>query len=204
MPMIWSAFAIPVHISAKVIFSLRARRVDYQDQDDSPEPRRGPSKFPNVLVSNPVAWLKVFATGLYKFLRNPTPTLSRWGSVYWNIILREFWLHREQRSDEKIHIQLFQESRLFIICAWFMSVMVIFHIILGTLVLSSTTFIGPKDALGILARYVLLAITCCVILVYELAVIRVCYEKGQESNHEHGLLKADSKLKGGRSSSTDC
>jgi hypothetical protein len=114
--------------------------------------------------------------------------------VYWNMIRRELWLHLEKGSEERIYIRLFKETRLFIISAWFLSVLIVFHIILGTLVLSSTTFIGPRDALGVMARYVISVITCRVILVYELAVVRACYRNGlntisREKNQEG--LRAD-------------
>jgi hypothetical protein len=53
----------------------------------------------------------------------------------------------------------------------------------------SVSLIGPRDALGVMARYVVSAVTCRVILVYVLAVVRVCYWNGlnaesRESNQE--------------------
>lgn len=96
-------------------------------------------------------------------------------------MLREFWLHPAQGPDERLYKQLFKETRLFIMAAWFLSVLIVFHLILGTLILSSTTLIGPRDALGVMARYILSAVTCRVILVYELAVIRSFCRNGREA-----------------------
>ncbi|KAI9766021.1 MAG: hypothetical protein M1839_005270 [Geoglossum umbratile] len=187
MPMLWSLLAIPAHIGGVIIFNLRAVRVDHPDEDP-PEPR------------SPLVWLKAFCTGLKKLFRNPKSTLSCWGTLYWNLIRREFWLHPEQGRNKKIHIQWFQESRLFIISAWFLSVMIVFHIILGTIIMSSSIFIGPRDALGVMVRYVISVVTCRVILVYELAVMRVCYKNGlnaepQEANQE-GVLESTLKNRG--------
>ena len=178
MPWLWSLLAIPAHMGGVVIFSLRARRVEHSDEE-LPEPR------------NLLAQLKASWTWLKGLIRNPGSTLYAWG----NIIRREFWLHLEQGSKERIYIQLFKETRLFIISAWLLSVFIVFHIILGTVILSSTTFIGPRDALGVMARYVISVITCRVILVYELAVVRACYKKGlntkSRENNQEGVLRAD-------------
>jgi len=94
-----------------------------------------------------------------------------------DIILREFWIHPDQLKGppEKIYIDWYYESILFTILAWVLSVFFILHIILGTLILSSTYFVGPRDALGIMVRYVLSVIICRVILVYELAIVRAGY-----------------------------
>ena len=89
--------------------------------------------------------------------------------------MREFCLGTEG-PKEKLYFHLIPESRLFTLLAWLLSVCTIFNIILGTLILSSTNFVGPKDALGVMARYILSVIVCRVILLYELAVLRVEYK----------------------------
>jgi hypothetical protein len=154
MPMLWILLSIPAHLAGAVIFNLKARRVD------------GPtSRLPE----------PTDRTNLKGLIQNPRPTVQRWTSIYWDTIRREFWTHPDQGPDEKIHIQWFKETRLFTISAWLLSVFIILHIILGTLIMSSTNFIGPRDALGIMTRYIISAVTCRVILVYELAIARVGY-----------------------------
>ena len=46
------------------------------------------------------------------------------------------------------------------------------HWIFGTLVFSSTLFIGTLDALGVIARYLASALVCRIILLVELAGVR--------------------------------
>jgi TRAP-type C4-dicarboxylate transport system permease small subunit len=80
--------------------------------------------------------------------------------------------------DSLLNYAAKQRMQLFVICAWFLSVVTVFHIILGSLILSSTNFIGPRHALGVMARYVISVVVCRVILVYELAIVRICYRNG--------------------------
>jgi len=114
----------------------------------------------------------------------------------WASVQREFWFHPEQGPDKKIHVRWFKESRLFLVSVYLLSIFIIFHIILGTLVLASTNFVGPKDAIGIMARYVASVIICRVILMHELAVVKGCYNSngGQYVNTEekdYGIWKLD-------------
>lgn len=71
-----------------------------------------------------------------------------------------------------VAIVTFMESKTFLVCAWALSTVTIFHIIFGTLVFASTTFIGTRDALPILARYICSVALCRVVLMYELAGMR--------------------------------
>jgi hypothetical protein len=195
-PTLWFLLAIPAHIAGAIIFRLIAIRVEYPGEDHSES--RGAFKFWKLSVWT--SWLKGFYTGLKGHHRNPGSTLSHWGTAYWNIIRREFCLHLKQGQREKIYIKWFEESRLFTISAWFLSVLIVFHIILGTLILSGTTFIGPRDALGVMMRYIASVVACRVILLYELAVMRACYKNGgnDESRHsnQEGVLRSEFGQKG--------
>jgi hypothetical protein len=56
--------------------------------------------------------------------------------------------------------------------SWVLSVYVIVHVVYGMLVLSSLYFIGPRDALGVVGRYMASVLVCRVIVMYEIAGLR--------------------------------
>ncbi|KAM7218611.1 hypothetical protein V8F06_005930 [Rhypophila decipiens] len=72
----------------------------------------------------------------------------------------------------QVRIVTFVERKTFLVAAWSLSMLTVFHIIYGTVVFASTTFIGIQDALTILARYIASVACCRVILMYELAGLR--------------------------------
>ncbi|KAK4179625.1 hypothetical protein QBC36DRAFT_322163 [Triangularia setosa] len=72
----------------------------------------------------------------------------------------------------EVRIVTFQESKLFLVAAWAGSMATVFHIIFGTLIFASTTFIGIEDALSIVGRYIGSVSVCRIILMYELAGLR--------------------------------
>ena len=61
------------------------------------------------------------------------------------------------------------------------------HIIFGTLIFSSTLFIGPRDALLALVRFIGSALGCRMVLMYELARLREAYKAGLQD--EAGMLR---------------
>jgi hypothetical protein len=65
-----------------------------------------------------------------------------------------------------------REGKVFLVAAWLLSVCTVAHIISGTLIFSSMKFIGAWDALSILGRYMVSVLSCRVVLVYELSVLR--------------------------------
>jgi hypothetical protein len=183
IPTLWSVAAVPLHLLGLVIFGLRVRRIDSPHQT-LPESNKYP-KIRDTKISN-------IGTQSRKFVR---ALLSR----IWSLVQREFWLHPEQGPDERIHVQWFKESRLFLASAYLLTIFFIFHIILGTLVLASTNFIGPGDAIGIMARYIASVIVCRVILMYELAVVKECYNSNDSidvnvEEKDYGIWKLDSNV----------
>ena len=64
------------------------------------------------------------------------------------------------------------EARTAICLNWAAVMLAYAHWIFGTLVFSSTLFIGTLDALGVIARYLASALVCRMILLVELAGIR--------------------------------
>ncbi|KAF2733146.1 hypothetical protein EJ04DRAFT_395441, partial [Polyplosphaeria fusca] len=146
MPMLWSFFGIGVHLAGAVVFDMRARRLT---KENKPLPRLNPSSL---------------LQALQKRIKSPRPTICNMFTAFGNMISREFFW-------ERIQFTVIDENRCFTFLAWFHSVLVILHIIFGTLILSSTTFIGPADARGIMIRYIVSVVICRIILVYELAVL---------------------------------
>lgn len=65
-----------------------------------------------------------------------------------------------------------QETKTFLASAWLESTCTILHVVFGTLVFSGTLFVGTKDALGIVGRYIAGVAVCRIVLMYELAGLR--------------------------------
>ncbi|KAK4209272.1 hypothetical protein QBC37DRAFT_391395 [Rhypophila decipiens] len=97
----------------------------------------------------------------------------------------ETWVHllvrrikcefRLSVNNGKFHVEPADESKRYIILGWILSVVSVLHIIFGTLTLSSMLFIGPRDALKLIARFVASALACRIITMYELAGLRENY-----------------------------
>ncbi|KAM7189692.1 hypothetical protein V8F33_009940 [Rhypophila sp. PSN 637] len=75
-------------------------------------------------------------------------------------------------KNGKFLVEPADESKRYIILGWILSVLSVLHIIFGTLTLSSMLFIGPRDALKVIARFVASALACRIITMYELAGLR--------------------------------
>ncbi|KAJ4172212.1 hypothetical protein NW754_002402 [Fusarium falciforme] len=65
-----------------------------------------------------------------------------------------------------------KETITFLVSAWLESTFTILHLVFGTLVFSGTLFVGTKDALRIVGRYIAGVAVCRIILMYELAGLR--------------------------------
>ena len=141
---------------------------------------------PNIIVL-PALWsclgIATHLGGLVVFnMRTRRLDNARPASAYKNKFQRLQWLFREiwwlpENPEDTIRFTNRKETRCFTFLAWVFSLLTIFHIILGTLILSSTNFVGPKDAFGIMTRYILSAVICRVVLVYEFSVLGLKYEK---------------------------
>ncbi|KAL9624255.1 MAG: hypothetical protein Q9160_001502 [Pyrenula sp. 1 TL-2023] len=157
MPMLWSLLGIVAHLLGAIVFNMRARGLDGENK------------------TIPRSTLVSCLEALKKQIRRPWSVICNILAACRDVARREVsWLPNE--SGEKLYFTYDLETRCFTFLAWLLSVLIIFHIILGTLILSSTNFVGPKDALGIMARYVLSVIICRVILVYELSVLGMEYK----------------------------
>jgi len=172
MPMLWSLLAIPAHLAGAVVFHLKAQRVDHWD----PTPQD-----PTAVSMSQASTVSVVRHWLRRVVEDPWRAVHRWTMQFLNLIRREFCFHPGHSRDEKIFVKWFKESRLFTVLAWMLSVLIVFHIILGTLILSSANFVGPRDALFVMIRYVASVCVCRVILMYELAVVRLGYKNGLDA-----------------------
>ncbi|KAH8898660.1 hypothetical protein GQ53DRAFT_777304 [Thozetella sp. PMI_491] len=66
-------------------------------------------------------------------------------------------------------VRVFPETRLYAVWAWILSASTITHILFGTLLFSSTLFVGPEDAVPVITRYMASVMACRVVLRYELS-----------------------------------
>ena len=64
------------------------------------------------------------------------------------------------------------EARTTVCLIWVALILAYAHWIFGTLVFSSTLFIGTLDAFGVIARYLASALICRMVLLVELAGMR--------------------------------
>jgi hypothetical protein len=89
----------------------------------------------------------------------------------------------------KIYVKWFDESKMYIFGQWFHSIKTVAHIIFRTLIFSGMNFIGPRDAMQVLGRYMASILCYRILLMYELSVIRECYnaglkEEAQKDEHD--------------------
>ncbi|KAF7505702.1 hypothetical protein GJ744_000551 [Endocarpon pusillum] len=155
MPMLWSLVGVMAHCAGAVVFDMRARRLD-----------KGIKPMPRSTLRSCFSMLT---------RQSPWPTILKTFTACKEMAVREVCWGTEG-PKEKLYFDLIPESRCFTSMGWTLSVLVVFHMILGTLIMASTSFVGPKNALGIMARYILSVVICRIIVVYELAVLRVEYK----------------------------
>ncbi|KAI1160954.1 hypothetical protein F5B18DRAFT_471267 [Nemania serpens] len=77
--------------------------------------------------------------------------------------------------QKEIYIITFPETKKFIAINWLLTPGIIIHVVFGTLVLSSLTFIGPRDALEVVGRFTASMLITRAILMYEIAGVRDRY-----------------------------
>lgn len=82
------------------------------------------------------------------------------------------------------------ETPLYVLLSWILSLLTAAHVMLGTLVFSSMLFISVRDSVAVITRFMGSVIVCRVVLMYELAKLRHLYnlhtreEGGAETNGE--------------------
>ena len=83
---------------------------------------------------------------------------------------------------QKAQLKIQPESYQFIICSWMTSTTSVLHILFGTVVFSSTLFIGTQDAAYIVLRFIASAVFCRIVLMLELRGMRGVVELKHDLN----------------------
>lgn len=85
------------------------------------------------------------------------------------------WSHTEFQSScrqKNIHVTAFGERQIVIIFSWILSTLIVAHVIYGTIVYSSLYFIGPRDALIVILRFMIGVLACRIVCMFEIAGLR--------------------------------
>lgn len=88
-------------------------------------------------------------------------------------------------EKEKIRIKPFAEGRPYVVWSWALSTSTVIHILFGSLLFSGLLFIGPRDALVVIFRYVVSVLICRSIVMFELAGMRSPHEEEDTLEMEH-------------------
>lgn len=109
--------------------------------------------------------------------QSPGPT-SRWTSL-----AQALWSETTPCINQKPLVLRFKrEFYLFLLISWFTSLVGISYLTFATVVFSEALFITIQDALSVLARFLLSAIFCRIVLMYEIAGLRRTTSMHQQDN----------------------
>lgn len=106
------------------------------------------------------------------FVDTPAKWLRDWSRRAREICALEFVPAVAQRD---FRMRVFPERQMYLALSWVLSTGIVFHVVFGTLLFSGLTFIGPKDAMAVVVRYIVSVLVCRVILMYEIAGMRERY-----------------------------
>ncbi|KAH7142796.1 hypothetical protein B0J13DRAFT_50892 [Dactylonectria estremocensis] len=171
LPTVWVGLGACLHIFSCIVFRLRLqgwrhkqRRGDETDEQSKSEENNNTDESPEEsrqgLLGSSLGHLK----SLSRWLKDTGPRLFR--------IATTTELVPCAASSYVVRIKVFRESKTFLLAAWWESTFTILHLVFGTLIFSGMLFVGSKDALGVVGRYIAGAAVCRVILMYELAGLR--------------------------------
>lgn len=92
-----------------------------------------------------------------------------WTGSFVELLRRESRLScRQTTVGDAIAVEIREESYGYILLSWCTSIVVVVHLIFGTIVFSSMLFISTQDALAVVARYLVSTIICRAIAAFEL------------------------------------
>ncbi|KAF4978226.1 hypothetical protein FZEAL_5331 [Fusarium zealandicum] len=170
LPLLWLAIGLFLHIFSGVVFRLRLQgwrvRVKNASGDGSEAQHRDDRMLKNKYQRSARGGKSVggLAKGFLSWVRNT------WPRVQGIILLTEF---TPCAADGfVVHMETFRETRSFLVATWSQSTLTIIHVVFGTLVFAGMLFVGIKDALSIICRYIAGVVVCRIILMYELAGLR--------------------------------
>lgn len=124
----------------------------------------------------PLLWgllsLSVHASGVIALRLRTYLHDNHGGNSSLHSVKRQFTPLSRQQS---VPLSLVQETYLFIFLSWSTSLLSACHVICGTLTFSSMLFILVKDSLSVIAQFMASDLSCRIILMYELSVLREPY-----------------------------
>ncbi|KAI1819807.1 hypothetical protein F4861DRAFT_110434 [Xylaria intraflava] len=160
-PVVWGLLVLPVHLIGVTCFRLQARRFTRSETKEETSRRsKTPREFETIGRDNQ-RQPKLHRSFGQWVMKSPE-------RVY---VWVKTWLV-PATSQDPIYIVQFDESYTQVIINWVLSAAIVAHVIFGTIVLSSLTFIGPKDALGVVGRFAASVLVCRAVLMHEVAGIR--------------------------------
>ncbi|KAK4449549.1 hypothetical protein QBC34DRAFT_86043 [Podospora aff. communis PSN243] len=162
-PTLWACLGVGVHVFGTVVLRMRLHGWRGRPQSD-----RVPTSSDLDSADRQVHRLTRIASWIQGLPRRIV-----------GILKTEFIPSAAARYE--VRITEFVETKLFLFSAWALSMITLFHVIFGTVLFASTTFIGTRDALGVVGMYIMSATTCRVVLMYELAGLREA--NIQKENH---------------------
>ncbi|KAI1750624.1 hypothetical protein F4782DRAFT_508978 [Xylaria castorea] len=96
-------------------------------------------------------------------------------------------------AQEEVRTISFEEGGIYVAWSWFLSTATVIHILFGSLVLSGLLFIGPRDALLVIFRYVVSVLVCRILVTFELAGMRARYIPGPDQTFSMEVVKMEDK-----------
>jgi hypothetical protein len=96
-------------------------------------------------------------------------------------------------SQEEIRTLAFEETKTYVAWSWLLSTATVIHILFGSLLFSGLLFIGARDALLVIFRYVASVLICRIIVMYELAGMREVYVR-EPDDEEYEMMKLDERI----------
>ena len=101
------------------------------------------------------------------------------------------WLSNETKlcaAHRGVEYELRHESRYSLILSWLVATATVVHLVYGTLVLSSSTFIDTDDAVIIIFRYLLSTVAARIVLMFELYGLQAAVV-GPDAAHATGAAE---------------
>ncbi|TGJ78675.1 hypothetical protein E0Z10_g10095 [Xylaria hypoxylon] len=95
--------------------------------------------------------------------------------------------------QDEIRTISFEEEKIYVAWSWLLSTATIIHILFGSLVLSGLLFIGPRDALLVIFRYVVSVLVCRILVTFELAGMRQRYVPEPEQRTSTEVVQMEDK-----------
>lgn len=105
--------------------------------------------------------------------------------------LRGFWTSEwvPAVAQDEIRTKPFKEEGIYVAWSWLLSTATVIHILFGSLVLSGLLFIGPRDALIVIFRYVVSVLVCRILITFELAGMRARYVPEPDQTFSMEIVK---------------